>query len=211
MSFRRQEIHHVFFFVVFFLRWSLMPSSVSLLLWPFVHTVSNRADTLSGTGGHPTIPPALSVKANARHDQLTPEERALLLSRGDPVGKALAQPDALTAAEAHEIVGMPPPDLVRAKIQRATGGKLSTVDELYAKAKMHPPTEGQYGAGLSNDEAELLAFDFHTSEEYRALRGGKWSAGYAPGVELAITLVVLRLGWYLQADPVIWPPAVALR
>ncbi len=169
------------------------------------------ADTPSGTGGHPTIPPALYVNANAHHDQLTPEERALLLSRGDVVGKALAQPDALTAAEAHEILGMPAPDVVRARIQRATCGKLSTVDELFAKAKIHPPTEGQYGAGLSDDEAELLAFDFHTSEEYQALTRAKWSAGDAPGIELAITLVVLRLGWYLQADPVIWPPAVALR
>ncbi len=163
------------------------------------------------TGGHPAIPPVLYVKANAHQNQLTPEERYLLLSRGDLVGKALAQPDSLTADEIHEIAGMPPPDTVRARIQRATGGKLSTVDELYAKAKMYPPCEGFFGRGLTDSEADLLAYKFHTGEESMALGRAQWIAGYAPGVDLAMSLVMLRLGWYLQADPIIWPPTVALR
>jgi hypothetical protein len=51
------------------------------------------------------------------------------------VGKALAHPDSLTADEMHQVLLWLPPHVVRANIQRATGGRLSTPSELYAKAK----------------------------------------------------------------------------
>ncbi|KAL2131402.1 hypothetical protein VTI74DRAFT_5158 [Chaetomium olivicolor] len=66
------------------------------------------------------IPPSLYDKARDHQDQLTKEERQLLLSRGDVLGKALAYPDSLTTDEIHEACAWPPPDVVRANIQRAT-------------------------------------------------------------------------------------------
>jgi hypothetical protein len=51
------------------------------------------------------------------------------------LGKVLAYPDSLTAGEIHEARGWPPPDIVCANIQRATGGTLRTPTELYAKVK----------------------------------------------------------------------------
>ena len=154
---------------------------------------------------HLPIPPALYVKAGNHQDQLTPGERSLLLSRGDLVGKALGQPDSLTAEEVHELLSMPPPDVVCADILRASGGTLSTVDELYAKAKKHPPREGRFGVGLKIAERDLLWGRFQTRETSKALRSAAWEAGRAPGVDLAVNLVTLRLGWHLQADPVNWP------
>ncbi|TQN70216.1 hypothetical protein CSHISOI_05333 [Colletotrichum shisoi] len=46
-----------------------------------------------------TIPLTLYAKAHSHPDQLTQDERGLLNSRGDVVGKALADPDSLTPDE----------------------------------------------------------------------------------------------------------------
>jgi len=169
-----------------------------------------------GVPNVPIIPPALYVKANVHQDQLTPEERSLLLSRGDLVGQALAHPDSLTPDQVHELLGMPHPDVMRARIQRASRGKLTTVDELYAKAKRHPPSEsgrrsGRAGARLTDAEDDLLSYQFRTDDEYQALAQERWKADYARGVELAVSLVALRLGWHIQADPVVWPPTITPR
>ncbi|KAK2028644.1 hypothetical protein LX32DRAFT_719920 [Colletotrichum zoysiae] len=61
-----------------------------------------------------SIPRALSIKAQTQQDQLTDEERQLLHSRGDVVGKALARPDALTTDELHRALLWPPPDAFNA-------------------------------------------------------------------------------------------------
>ena len=45
------------------------------------------------------IPAALYEKAEKHNDRLTDDERALLLGRGDVVGKALARPDELSLSE----------------------------------------------------------------------------------------------------------------
>lgn len=51
------------------------------------------------------IPESLYDKARDHQDQLTEEERQLLLSRGDVLGKVLAYPDSLTADEIYEACG----------------------------------------------------------------------------------------------------------
>jgi hypothetical protein len=49
------------------------------------------------------IDQALYDKAETRNAELTDEERALLQSRGDAVGKALAHPELLTTEETYEV------------------------------------------------------------------------------------------------------------
>lgn len=87
---------------------------------------------------HPSfsnVPDDLYKKAEAHQDQLTDEERQLLLSRSDLVGKVLGYPDSLTNEEIHEFLLWPAPDVVRTNIQNATGGTCSTPTELFAKFK----------------------------------------------------------------------------
>ncbi len=81
------------------------------------------------------IPGELYEKAEKDNDKLTEEERALLLSRGDVVGKALAHPDELTQEEQYEALMWSPPDEVHAAIRAATNGALSTPLELYRMAR----------------------------------------------------------------------------
>ncbi len=73
----------------------------------------------------------LYVKAAKQNADLTDDERTLLLSRGDVFGKALGSPDSLTIQEMHQVMYWPPPDEMRALIQRATGGALSTPGGAY--------------------------------------------------------------------------------
>jgi hypothetical protein len=96
----------------------------------------------------------LYEKAEKTNDQLTEEERALLLSRGDVVGKALAHPDSLTVEERYRVLQWSPPDELHAAIGRATGGALSTPEELYAMAQ-----NGKF-AHLSPEAKRILASKF---------------------------------------------------
>ena len=75
----------------------------------------------------------LYAKAEKQQDELTHDERQILLSRGDLIGKALAQPESLTPEEFNTVLCRPPPDVVRATIERVTGGALHTRRELMAK------------------------------------------------------------------------------
>ncbi|CZR62574.1 uncharacterized protein PAC_12471 [Phialocephala subalpina] len=102
------------------------------------------------------IPQGLYTKAQDHQDELTQEERELLLSRGDVIGKALAQPSSLSDAERNDVKGLPSPDVVRANIERATNGKMSTVDEILSKARLDVRS-------LSKDEIDLIANNFHES------------------------------------------------
>lgn len=142
---------------------------------------------------HDTIPQALYVKAQNHQDQLTQEERRLLLSRGDIVGKALADPDFLTADETHQILFWPPPDVVRANIQRATGGSLSTPSELYAKGK-DAVDHGQFGTVLNDDEIALLARSFHGMDDATFSPVERSRAFGVPGTAQAVELLSRRLG-----------------
>ncbi|KAL2266867.1 hypothetical protein VTJ83DRAFT_4144 [Remersonia thermophila] len=111
------------------------------------------------------IPESLYEKAQDRQDELTEAERQLLLSRGDAIGKALAYPDSLTADEIHQVCAWPPPDVVRANIQQATDGKLSTPAELYAKIKA-ALENGQFETAITDVEACLIVHDFYSEEEF---------------------------------------------
>jgi hypothetical protein len=142
----------------------------------------------------PAIAESLYLKARSHQDQLTPEERRLLLSRGDLLGKALAQPDSLTTEEIYRVLLMPPPDVVRANIQHATSGRLSTVEELFAKARK-ALDRGQFEILLNDDEIELLVFGFHTHQDFSANIEGREEALNAPGSAAAMSLLFSRLGW----------------
>ncbi|WQF89429.1 hypothetical protein CDEST_14443 [Colletotrichum destructivum] len=140
-----------------------------------------------------TIPLALYAKAQSHHDQLTQDERSLLNSRGDVVGKALANPDSLTPDETHQVLFWPPPDVVRANIQRATGGKLSTPGELYAKGK-DAVDRGQFATLLNEDEIALLARSFHATDDETFSPVDRSNAFGAPGAGHAVELISGRLG-----------------
>jgi hypothetical protein len=137
------------------------------------------------------IPASLYDKARDHQDQLTEEERQQLLSRGDVLGKALAYPDSLTTDEIHEAQGWPPPDVVRANIQRATGGRLSTPAELHAKAK-EALDRGQFDTVISDDEAFLIAHKFYARDDYSLSTDMALHA--IPGFGHADALLSRRLG-----------------
>ncbi|KAK4149026.1 hypothetical protein C8A00DRAFT_38391 [Chaetomidium leptoderma] len=139
------------------------------------------------------IPQALYEKARDSQDQLTQQERHLLLSRGDLVGKALASPDSLKTNEIHELLFWPPPDIARANIQRATGGTLSTPSELYAKAK-DAMDRGQFETMLSHDEATLLSHSFYAVDDPAFSPGGILAGLGLPGRGQVFQLLANRLG-----------------
>lgn len=90
------------------------------------------------------IPESLYEKAAKHQAQLTDSERTLLLSRGDLVGRALAQPASLTREERYTVLRMPSPETVRSRIQRATGGVLSEPGELYMPKRARPGRTGTW-------------------------------------------------------------------
>lgn len=109
------------------------------------------------------IPESLYEKAAQNNESLTDEERALLRSRNDAVGRALADPKSLTEAEKYEVLRWSAPDVVHAAISRATGGSLSRPHELLAKART-AAERGQLGT-LSSEELELIYRGFRTGQE----------------------------------------------
>ena len=68
-------------------------------------------------------------------DNMTDDERALLLGRGDVVGKALARPDELSLEERYRVLQWSPPDVLHAAIRAAIEDALGTPEELYALAR----------------------------------------------------------------------------
>ncbi|KAK1852831.1 glucan -beta-glucosidase [Colletotrichum chrysophilum] len=134
------------------------------------------------------IPKSLYIKAQNQQDRLTNEERQLLLSRCDVVGKALARPDSLTTEEMHQALLWPPPDLVLANIQRATGGQLGTPIELYAKGK-DALDRGQFNTMLNDDEVALLARRFHARDDPTFSEVGMSRALAQPGLAQAAEML----------------------
>lgn len=141
---------------------------------------------------HLGIPDALYVKAKEHQDQLTEEERNLLISRSDLIGKALGRPDSLTPDEIHQLLFWPSPDVVHANIRLATGGTLSTPTELYAKAKDAIDC-GQFDTMLNQKEIKLLARHFFAEENSDRLRNSL-IASATPGFREASDLLRSRLG-----------------
>lgn len=139
------------------------------------------------------IPKALYEKAQNQQDKLTGDERALLLSRGDLAGKALAQPASLTLEERYEVMRWPPPGVVRANIQRATGGALSDPTELFAKAR-EAIERGQL-ASLSDEEITLIALSFRKESDLRAISSQWISWRDIPGNIEATNLLLAESGF----------------
>ncbi|KAF6840969.1 hypothetical protein CMUS01_03742 [Colletotrichum musicola] len=141
------------------------------------------------------IPQSLYVKAELRQDELTEDERALLLSRGDVVGKALARPGELTAEEAHEVLNWPAPDAVREAIKRATNGATSSPMELYAKGKDALQRGEPIETTMSAEEIGLLARGFRDADAGGFPTGPPMMAGLGgPGAGEAMALVASRMG-----------------
>ncbi|KAJ2972626.1 hypothetical protein NQ176_g7051 [Zarea fungicola] len=142
---------------------------------------------------YPNIPASLYLKAEHHQDQLTTEERHLLLSRGDLIGKALGDPASLTAQEIHQLFLWPPPDVVHATIQRATGGRLTTPTELYAKMK-EAIDRGELETTFSDEAIRLPARKFHALDDatFNPLEGMKFHG--MPGRKNAFNLVHRQQG-----------------
>lgn len=136
---------------------------------------------------YPHIPHELYVKAADHQEQLTEDERRLLLSRGDLVGKALAYPDSLTEDEIHGLLLWAPPDVVRANIQRVTGGTLSTPTELYTKAK-EAIERGDLETTFSDEAIKLPTRGFYALDDPNydglAIMSAIHINGYSKAIEL---------------------------
>ncbi|KAK4251740.1 hypothetical protein C7999DRAFT_27818 [Corynascus novoguineensis] len=158
---------------------------------PDVDSSTEEGAEIMRQAAYGNIPASLYDKARDHQDQLSEAERQRFLSRGDAIGKALAYPDSLTTDEIHEACGWPPPDVVRASIQRATSGRLSTPFELYAKAK-DALDHGQFDTIISDDEALLIAHGFYARDEYFPSKS--MAAHGIPGFGHALTLLSRRLG-----------------
>lgn len=139
------------------------------------------------------IPPSLYLKAEKQQDQLSTEERNLLLSRGDIIGKALGDPASVAAQEMHKLFLWPPPDVVRATIQRTTGGSLTTPTELYAKMK-EAIDRDELVATFSDEAIRLPARKFYALDDatFNPLLGMQFS--HVPGYRNAFNLLYRQQG-----------------
>lgn len=88
---------------------------------------------------------------------------------------------------------MPPPGVVRANIQRATAGRLSTPRELYDKAK-DAMDRGQFETMLNDEEVALLARNFYAIDDPAFSPGARMAVLSAPGSGLAMGLLSSRQG-----------------
>ncbi len=152
------------------------------------------------------IPKELYVKAWKQRDELTDDERRLLLSRGDLVGKALAYPEMLTPEEQNTVLGRPPPDVVRAAIERATGGTLHTPQELYAKAGDEVHQRATPG-GLSDEELALMMMNFPADVFAAGASSSSLLRRHEPGDDEATNLLAYRES---GSDPAIIPYVASL-
>jgi len=126
-------------------------------------------------------------KAEKANDTLTEEERTLLLSQGDVVGKALARPDSLSLEERYAVLQWSPPDELHAAIRKATDSALSTPEELYAAAR-----QGN-SADLSPDVKRILASKFWVDAATKN-DWSRWFWNEVPGNWQALTLLYQRSG-----------------
>lgn len=83
---------------------------------------------------------------------------------------------------------------MRANIQRATGGALSTPAELHAKARDVLSRGQMLEAVLGSDEIALLARSFYAVDDEGFSAGERMAALRAPGTAQAMTLVAGQMG-----------------
>ena len=129
-----------------------------------------------------SIPNELYQKAHKHQADLTDGERALLMSRGDLVGRALADPHSLSLEERYKVMGRPHPNVVRSRVQYASQGTISEPTELQKKAA--EALERGELTSLTDEELKLLANDF--CEEGAAM---SFIAGAGPGDKEAANLL----------------------
>ncbi|KAI9162794.1 hypothetical protein HJFPF1_04386 [Paramyrothecium foliicola] len=141
---------------------------------------------------HYDIPKALYQKAQDHQDQLSHDERQLLLNRGDVIGKALAQPDALTEDETYQVLLWPAPGVVHANIQAARGGTPGSPFELHARGKAALTRAQPLLGSLGNEEILLLARYFYTEATHDF--GALLHTLSLPGAKEAQELLHDRLG-----------------
>jgi len=112
------------------------------------------------------IPEALYDKARDHQDQLTQEERQHLLSRGDLIGKALADRKSLTIDESAQVLQWPPVPVMVVNIKRATGGTGRVISpiELFDKAR-DALARGEFETAVNDEETALLALFFHGPDD----------------------------------------------
>ncbi len=135
------------------------------------------------------IPAELYQKAEKHNAHLTDAERALLLSRGDVVGKALAHPEQLTLEERYQALMWSPPGVLHAAIRDATGGEWGTPEELYKLAR----EAGGELARLSAEAKRIVQGMFWVDWESATL----WPRMYwmeTPGNGQAMGLLYRRAG-----------------
>ena len=105
-----------------------------------------------------SIPNELYKKAYKHQADLTDSERALLMSRGDLVGRALAGPHSLSLEERYKVMGRPHPNVVRSRVQYASQGTISEPIELHKKAT--EALERGELTSLTDEELKLVANNF---------------------------------------------------
>lgn len=157
------------------------------------------------------IPDDLYKKAAVHQDQLTDEERQLLLSRGDLVGKVLGDPDSLTNEEIHEFLLWPAPEVVQRNIHTATNGTRRTPTELYAKFKAILGRGERLESAVSDAELVLPARQFHALDDNTYQQTGSLAMSSLKGHDSATNLLFHCMGldaqvlqtscmYYLQRD-----------
>ncbi|KAK4241158.1 hypothetical protein C8A03DRAFT_30639 [Achaetomium macrosporum] len=109
------------------------------------------------------------------------------------VDKALAYPDSLTVGKTYEAFLWPLPDELRADIQRATSGTLSTPTELLVDAK-DAIDRGQFETMVNGHEVTLPAWGFRTVDEPGSCARARMCALTASGAGRAMELLLQRLG-----------------
>ncbi|KAF7534609.1 hypothetical protein G7054_g6080 [Neopestalotiopsis clavispora] len=131
------------------------------------------------------ISQALYNKAVERNDDLTDDERALLMSRGDVAGKALAHPKTLTQTERYHLMWWPEPSKLHAAIRETSG--LNTPVELLAKGRAARDS-------LSLSELDLISQHFQVDQNGPASTRMYWEA-HLPGNAQASVLAAAQEGF----------------
>lgn len=140
------------------------------------------------------IPGSLYLKAAKHHEDLTEDERRLLNSRGDLVGKALSYPDTLSEAEIHELLLWRPPEIVRKTFQEATDGKVSTPSEFYAIGKAALDRGEDLQATFGDAALRLPGHHFHAPDDTGYNPGTIFCASRQPGWDASFQLLNKRQG-----------------
>ncbi|KAK6854674.1 hypothetical protein PG995_009767 [Apiospora arundinis] len=160
------------------------------------------------------ISQSLYKKAGTQNEELSDDERALFLTRGDLAGKALAHPESLSLAEKYEIMGFLPPEQLHNTIREllVTGFQPADAYRQIGGWKTFPGNEEarrliQAREGI--DVVELEAFSRKaamrcmTDPQIRVERYAKFAAAEATGKTGLLVQEVEPLGCRPRDDDII--------